>query len=99
MLSDLTSEQRDLADYMSDLSEEAYYAVWMEGLEYSLWDAMNGKLSEYGRLAITEDHRRKLHELSQRIQGWIVFDDQREEVCLPLELWERSLAGQRKKQE
>jgi hypothetical protein len=42
MLSDLTPDQRALARYMSDLSEEAYCAGWMSGLEYALWDGLIG---------------------------------------------------------
>jgi hypothetical protein len=42
----LDHAQRQLADYMSDLSEEAYSAGWMNGLEYALWDALTGRLEE-----------------------------------------------------
>ena len=38
MLRDLTPPQRQLADFMSDLSENAYCAGWMSGLEYALWE-------------------------------------------------------------
>ena len=87
MITDLTDEQKGLADYMSTLSEEAFSAGWMKGLEYALWEAMNGELSEYGRLKFTESHRQKLRELSQQIEGWIVFDEHKEEVFIPLALW------------
>jgi hypothetical protein len=42
MLRDLTPAQLELAEYMSDLSEEAYCAGWMRDLEYALWDAAYG---------------------------------------------------------
>ena len=29
-----------LRDYMSELSERAYCAGWMEGIEYALWNAV-----------------------------------------------------------
>jgi hypothetical protein len=40
MLRDLTPAQCELAKYMSDLSEEAYCAGWMQGLEYALWQVL-----------------------------------------------------------
>jgi hypothetical protein len=50
MLGDLTAPQRRLAEFMSELSEEAYYAGWMLELEYALWEALVDGRSEYGRL-------------------------------------------------
>ena len=39
MLRVLTADQRQLANFMSNLSEQAYCAGWIEGLEYALWEA------------------------------------------------------------
>jgi hypothetical protein len=36
VLLDLSPQARALADYMSELSEEAYSAGWMMGLEFEL---------------------------------------------------------------
>jgi hypothetical protein len=36
MQADLTHDQRALADAMSKISEAAYCAGWMEGLEFAL---------------------------------------------------------------
>jgi hypothetical protein len=88
MLRDLTNDQRQLADFMSDLSEEAYCAGWMEGLEYALWEAVIGLRRDYGRLDVTEEQRARLHELSDSCQGWIVFDNDKEETWLALDEWE-----------
>jgi hypothetical protein len=98
MLRDLTKDQRLLADFMSDLSEEAYYAGWMRDLEYALWEAVLGVRRKYGRLELTEAHRMRLRELSDGCGGWIVFDDNTEETWLPRAEWEerfsaRSSAG------
>jgi hypothetical protein len=46
MLADLSPDQRRLADYMSELSESAYCAGWMEGLEFALWEAVQGQRKE-----------------------------------------------------
>lgn len=36
MLNDLSPQQRELENYMSELSEHAYSAGWMDGLEFAL---------------------------------------------------------------
>jgi hypothetical protein len=74
MLCDLTTDQRVLADYMSDLSEQANYAGWIKDLEYALWEGVIGVRREYGRLDLTDAHRARLRELSDLCGGWIVFD-------------------------
>jgi hypothetical protein len=93
MLRDLTKDQRLLADFMSDLSEEAYYAGWMRDLEYALWEAVLGVRCEYGRLELTEAHRMRLRELSDGCGGWIVFDDNTEETWLPRAEWEERFSA------
>jgi hypothetical protein len=78
---------------MSDLSEEAYYAGWMDGLEYALWEAVTGVRREYGRLALTEAHRAHLRELSDNCGGWIVFDDDTEKTWVPLAEWKKRFSA------
>jgi hypothetical protein len=87
MLRDLTTAQRRLADFMSELSEEAYYAGWMFELEYALWQAVLDGRSEYGRLELTEEHRTRLQQLSDGCGGWIVYDERTEETWLALAEW------------
>ena len=95
MLRDLTNDRRQLADFMSDLSEEAYCAGWMEGLEYALWEAVLGVRREYGRLTFTHAQRARLRELSDSCAGWIVFSDDYGEMWLAREEGqERVSAGQ-----
>lgn len=87
MLADLNPDARALADYMSALSEEAYCAGWMEGLEYALWDAVSTGPSDYGRLAITAEIVQKLKALSSACNGWIHFDEDAEETFIPRPAW------------
>ena len=87
MRKDMTAAQGRLADYMSDLSEEAYCAAWMDGLEFALWEALTGELQEYGRLPITQEHRDKLGELSNACGGWIVYDDRTGETWVSTDEW------------
>jgi len=91
MLSELSSSQRDLAEYMSSLSEAAYHASWVEGLEFSLWRAVVQGPFRYGQLQLTSEHVRRLAQLSERCGGWIVFHQEQEESFVSLDDWKRSL--------
>lgn len=93
MLEGLTKDQRLLAEFMSDLSEQAYGAGWMNGLERALWEAVVGGSRNYGRLVLIDAHVARLRELSERCGGWIVFDAASEETWLSLPEWERRFSG------
>ena len=88
MIQDLSKEQNLLAEYMSDLSEEAYSAGWMDGLEYALWKILINEKTSYGRLDITKVKKEKLIELSNLCKGWIYFDDSNDETYINIESWE-----------
>jgi len=87
MLKDLNKPQRILANYMSDLSEEAYSAGWAEGLEFKLWEALEGKLKKYGRLEINREIQDNLKRLSDEANGWIYYNDKEEEKYVSFEEW------------
>ncbi|MBX7244758.1 MAG: hypothetical protein K1X53_04625 [Candidatus Sumerlaeaceae bacterium] len=72
---------------MSDLSEAAYCAGWMLGLEFALWRAITEGPQLYGRLAISAQHISQLQALSDDCGGWIVFDDEKEETFMSLDEW------------
>jgi hypothetical protein len=78
-----------LRDYMSEISERAYCAGWMEGLEYALWEALLKGRLKYGRLQITRAHTSKLKELSNRCGGWIVWEKDLGEAFMPLDQWQK----------
>jgi len=88
MLRDLSESQRGLAEYMSSISEDAYAAGWIEGLEFDLWRAVQEGPFRYGRLLLTSAHTARLTELSAACDGWIRFDEQIEEQFVPIEVWE-----------
>jgi hypothetical protein len=90
MLLKLEPKARELAEYMSGLSEEAYRAGWMAELEFELWDAVVNGPRSYGRLQITHHHIAQLQRLSRAAGGWIVFDADEEESLSPMEEWEES---------
>ncbi|MDX2111702.1 MAG: hypothetical protein SFY80_15830 [Verrucomicrobiota bacterium] len=81
-----------LTDYMSELSEAAYFAGWMQGLEFALWRAVTEGPRRYGHLDITADHISKLRALSDVCGGWIVFDDETEETLIGLGEWRKLYA-------
>lgn len=83
-----------LTDYMSELSEAAYSAAWMQGLEFALWKAVTEGSGHYGRLHITADHISKLRKLSDACGGWIVFDAETEETLVDLGEWRKIYSDQ-----
>ena len=96
MLADLTADQRALAEFMSELSEEAYCAGWIGNLEHALWRAQVEGPFDYARLAITDVHVAKLRKLSERCGGWIVFDPVQEETLVPMEKWANEMYDRNK---
>jgi hypothetical protein len=88
MLLKLEPNARALADYMSELSEEAYCAGWMHDLEYELWEATLSGPKEYGRLMISWAHIARLKLLSAAAGGWIIFDEVEAESLMAIDEWQ-----------
>jgi hypothetical protein len=88
MINDLTPTQRDLAELMSDISENAWRAGWMQGLEYELWSAVKSPAGSGTRRLATQAQLERLNQLSKDCGGWIVFDQDREETFISLAEWE-----------
>ena len=84
----MSPEAKALMNYMSELSERAYCAGWMEGLEFALWKGLLKGRLKYGRLQITQKHVARLKELSERCEGWIVWGDKGER-WVSIERWEK----------
>lgn len=91
-LEDLDPEQASLAQLMSDLSEEAYFAGWILGNEYMLWRAVLEGPSRFGQLELSESQVRRLRDLSSRCSGWIFYDPSRAESWAPLWFWHAAYA-------
>lgn len=80
--------ERKLMDYMSELSEEGYYARWLMGLEHILWHAVINGPQDFGHLTITWEHIKKLKELSVGCGGWIIWDQEVDDKrFVPLGQW------------
>jgi hypothetical protein len=80
----------ELCDFMSEISERAYSAGWMDSLEYDLWSALHGGECRYGHLTLHDEILLRLRELSDRCGGWIASDDESGlEVFVPYAEWVR----------
>ncbi|WP_092738813.1 hypothetical protein [Hymenobacter psychrophilus] len=87
MYNDFNKQQKELCDLMISLSEEAWCAGWMDGLEYALWHIVNHGPARYGRKLISEETIQQLKKLSQHAQSWITFDELTEETAVPISEW------------
>jgi hypothetical protein len=93
MLNDLNEDQRKLAQLMSEISERCYRAGWMEGLEFALWDVVNGGNRKYGQHEISQVEIDELRSLSEKCDCWIMFDDNLEEIPIKIAEWEMIFSG------
>ena len=92
----LTLAQSELAELMSDISEDQYCAGWLRGLEYELWALLHRGDSEKN-IAFGKTHPRdirRLRQLSAVTRGWIVWSDHGEPYRkhIPLGEWEAQYA-------
>ena len=87
MINDLTTTQRELHDLMSSLSEQAWSAGWIYGLEYDLWKAVQSPAYKVGRLQLSSTQGDRLRQLSEKCGGWIALDDRHEEIFVPQAQW------------
>ena len=77
---------------MSQLSEQAYSAGWIDGLEYALWKALVEGPCKYGHLLLDGSHVCELKRLSQVCGGWICLSKTGREVFIPLTQWQSTLS-------
>lgn len=71
---------------MSDISEHCWCAGWMDGLEFRLWELVEGDPDRrYGESQVTERDIEDLRAISQELGGWMKWDDG--EQFVPLDQW------------
>ena len=79
---------------MRRISEEAYCAGWLSGLEFYLWRFFSEGPGQFGGLDITNEHIASLQSLSDACGGWIVWDGaMKDEVFVPLIEWQQRFAA------
>ena len=77
---------------MTGISQEAWCAGWMTGLENELWRAATGLPGPYGRGVVTQRQADLLRLLSDEADGWWVYDADRGPTFLPIDEWLRRAA-------
>jgi hypothetical protein len=87
MLKDLSTAERNLANYMSEISERAYNAQWIGNLEFVLWNALTNGARNFGREQVTNENIDKLRSLASACGSWIHFDEEKEEIAVPIDKW------------
>eukprot|EP01036_Dinobryon_divergens_P032850 gene32850-42529_t len=89
MFPSLTPDEKALALAMSEISEAAYCAGWMDGLEFALWHPMTTGETRYGHSQIKKEEMENLRALSQKCGGWIVWDDQQNQIFVGAAEWQQ----------
>ncbi|WP_163834839.1 hypothetical protein [Spartinivicinus ruber] len=79
---------QQLANYMNELALLAYPAGRLQHLEFVLWHAVVVGPFQYGRLSLTQEHIKRLRELSYSCNGWIYRDPIEGEIWVSLTQWQ-----------
>ncbi len=83
----LNKEQAELAQLMSDISEQSYAAGWMSGNEYRIWSMLKNNILIDGAYSFSVEQRNNLIFLSKKIGGWIFWDDETYYTFIDAEAW------------
>ena len=68
-----TNDQHRLFDAMSDISQETYAAIFMDGIEFVIWKALVDGDRCVGMGEIDSDLLDACASLSKEIGGWIIW--------------------------
>ena len=66
---------QELEDLMQDLSE-TWFATWMSGVEFALWDATQGKARWLDLVTIPDELIARARRLSEEIGGWVAWPEE-----------------------
>jgi hypothetical protein len=80
-----SDKQRELYELMCDISEDATFAGWISGNEYYLYSALLQNSLTYGMCDIDRDDLNRLRELSEDVDGWVIWFDDSNDAGLPTE--------------
>ena len=64
-----------LVQKMSEFSESAMCAGWVEGTEWTLWQVSLVKFNSWGNHAFSQEEVEELVSLSERCNGWWIWWD------------------------
>lgn len=82
-----TSPAARLADRMSDLSEECYFAGWLIGTEYALWELAQAGGGRWGIGVVMPEQAAELIDLANKAGGWVAWRDGVGCVFVPMAEW------------
>lgn len=67
-------EDHPLTTLISDISETYFNAGWMIGIEFELWDAINGSASDYWKDKLEDPNLARLKAVSDQLGSWAVWE-------------------------
>lgn len=83
----------ELFSLMSSLSSLCYGQLWQPGVEFDIWDVVEGRSRAVGEFLITTRDINRLKELSSLAGGWVVWDHGNNcHKFLPLDEWKAEYA-------
>lgn len=83
----MSPEAMQLADLMSAISERCWFAGWLNGTEFTLWDAVIDGAGAWGQDFISVEDVAELKRLSDACGGWFVWDEELAESFIPMAEW------------
>lgn len=90
------ADARELANFMSELSEDCFHAGWLDGWEYVLWNSLVNSLEggyPLGKDCISKRDHSRLWRLKEACGGWIIWVEDHGRRFVPIEVWEKHLAA------
>ena len=93
MCMDLTPAQQELATLRSHLSDRAYRAQWMQGIEVELWEAMHAPNGSRVSHSLTQNEAEQLRTMAETCGGWIAFDHVSGLAFVPMNEWLLRVGG------
>lgn len=86
-----------LLDLMSNISEDYNCAGWLDGLEFILWEMLQGCPRHFGMGEVTEEELAQLRTLHEKCGGWWIYRHDEKtlasgEVYVSLDEWLQILA-------
>src|ERR1035437_2737558 len=82
----LTKEQKELYEYIDELSDDAYYQHPDECWSNELWIALQSNVDTiFGHLEFNTEKRDRLNSFVEKCGGWIRFDENNDEYFVTLD--------------
>ena len=88
----------ELAQLISEVSEDCYCAGWLSDCEHTLWDMANDPSADlrWGMGEVPRASLRRMLKLAECTDHWVRWDDQRGGVHpIDLDAWKRKHAAWR----